>query len=55
MDICTIIKLNATHMNRLKDLSKDWYNEGITNRLKEAALLCLIILSGIMVSNILGG
>ncbi|MEQ8363864.1 MAG: hypothetical protein RH948_13415 [Cyclobacteriaceae bacterium] len=41
-------------MNRLKGLSKGWLNEGYSSRLREAMLLSLIILVGIVISNILG-
>lgn len=41
-------------MNRLKSLSKGWLSGGYTSRLKEAILLVLIILVGIIISNILG-
>jgi len=40
-------------MNRLKGLTKGWINEGYTIRLREALLLSLIILVGIVISNIL--
>jgi len=43
----------TTNMNRLKGLSKGWVKEGYSSRLREAMLLSLIILAGIVISNIL--
>jgi len=48
------IMKNTTAMNRLKGLPKVWSGELYTNKMREIALLGLVILAGMIISNILG-
>lgn len=41
-------------MNRLKGMTKVWLGEAYSNKLRETILLYLIILIGIIISNIVG-